>query len=315
MSTIKKAPQKSKASKKSFDIYQHITDLIVSKIEQGVAPWTKPRLTVDLGAGSCNRAINMVSKKPYEGINALILGCSPYDVPLFLTFKQAEDLGGKVRKGAKSLPVVFWQKRQTEKVSDTGKVTEENKFLLRYYNVFNVMETDLDYSAFITSKPAEAEPTEAQIIPSCEAIVQGYVGSPLLVHHDQNRMFYSPGRDIVNMPDQKRFEDPEEYYHVFFHELIHSTGHKCRLDREGFTSVAGFGSPDYSKEELIAELGASFLASVAGIDTPELVTNSAAYLKGWLSVLKADKKFLFTAAALASKATKYILGESYAEAA
>lgn len=316
MLTLKKSPKKTpkKAPKKPFDIYQTITDLICEQIAQGVAPWNKPRLTVDLGAGSQNRAINMVSKKPYEGINALILGCSPYNVPIFLTFNQAKDLGGTVRRGAKSLPVVFWQKLKTDK--DSGAEKAGAPFVLRYYSVFNVMETDLDYSAFLAPKPAEAEPTEAKKIPSCEAIIEGYAGRPLLVHHDQEQMFYSPGMDIVNMPDQARFdEEPARYYHVFFHELIHSTGHGSRLDREGIVGVAGFGSPTYSKEELTAELGAAFLSSVAGIDTPDLITNSAAYLENWLSVLKADKKFLFTAAASASKATKYILGESYAEAA
>ncbi len=315
MLTLKKSPKKTakKAPKKPFDIYQTITDLICEQIAQGVAPWNKPRLTVDLGAGSQNRAINMVSKKPYEGINALILGCNPYNVPIFLTFNQAKDLGGTVRKGARSLPVVFWQKLKTEK--DSGDQKERAPFVLKYYNVFNVVETDLDYSAFLAPKPVETEPTEAKIIPSCEAISEGYAGRPLLVHHDQERMFYSPSRDIVNMPNQERFKDPQEYYHVLFHELIHSTGHSSRLDREGFMQPVGFGSPSYSREELTAELGAAFLSSVAGIDTPELITNSAAYLKGWLGVLKTDKKFLFTAAASASKATKYILGETYAEAA
>lgn len=302
-----KSPKKPKPS---FDLFQTITDLICDQIAQGVAPWNKPRLTVNLGTGSHSRAINMVSKKPYEGINALILGCSPYNVPIFLTFNQAKGLGATVRKGARSLPVVFWQKLKTEKDSDKSGAP----FVLKYYNVFNVMETDLDYSAFLAPKPAEAEPTETKKIPSCETIVEGYAGRPLLVHHDQKRMFYRPSQDIINMPDQDRFEDPERYYHVLFHEMVHSTGHPSRLNREDIATVAGFGSPTYSREELTAELGAAFLASVAGIDTPELITNSAAYLAHWLEILQGDKKFIFDAAAKASRASKHILGETYAEA-
>ncbi len=305
---------KAKKNKKpSFDLFQTITDLICDQIAQGVAPWSKPRLTVNLGEGAHSRAVNMVSKKPYEGINALILGCSPYNLPLFVTFKQARDLGGSIRKGAKSLPVVYWQKKKVEKISESGKVKKEERFLLRYYNVFNVMETDLDYSAFIAPKPAEAVPTEARLIPSCERIVEGYADRPLLVHRDQQKMSYSIGMDVVNMPDQNRFQLAEEYYHIYFHELVHSTRHPKRLNRAG-GKINTFGGAEYSKEELTAELGASFLSAVAGIDTPELLTNSAAYLENWLSVFKGDKKFLFESAALASKATKYILGETYAEA-
>lgn len=305
-------PSKKTAAEKTC-IYQRITDLIVAKIESGVAPWRKPQIIVQVNGRQYGCAVNVLTGKPYEGINTLVLGCSPYDLPVFGTFKQIQSLGGTVRKGAKSLPVVFW-KKTTPKPDNEGEQQDKGGFILHYYNVFNVLETDLDASVFrVGTPPAPELLPETQKIPACEQIVAGFKNGPLLVHRDQKRMCYSPALDVVNMPDQARFKQPREYYYTLFHELVHATGHSTRLAR--FEDSAGFGSEKYSKEELVAELGAAFLSSVAGLESEDTLENSASYLKGWLRPLKEDKRFIFQASGHAKKAVRLILGEPPAQQA
>lgn len=306
-------PSEKNAAEKTC-IYQRITDLIVAKIESGVAPWRKPQIIVQVNGVRHGCAVNVLTGKPYEGINTLVLGCSPYDLPVFGTFRQIQSLGGTVRKGASSLPVIFWQKITPEPRKETGEPEEKGGFILQYYNVFNVLETDLNTSIFRVGTPPVSEILpETQKIPACERIVAGFRNGPLLVHRDQKRMCYSPALDVVNMPDQARFRQPVGYYYTLFHELVPATGHSTRLAR--FEDSAGFGSEKYSKEELVAELGAAFLSSVAGLESENTLENSASYLKGWLRPLKEDKRFIFQASGYARKAVRLILGEPPAQQA
>ena len=307
------ARNSKKTASVKTDIYQRITDLILEKLSGGVIPWRKPVSIAQVNGQTHFRPVNVETGKAYAGINALVLACSPYDLPVFGTFKQIQALGGMVKKGAKSLPVIYWQKT---KPKDAGQ-DEEKKggFILKYYNVFNILETDLDASVFrIGATQAPEVLPETRKIPACETIIEGYQNGPLLVHRDQTRMSYSILTDVVNMPDQVRFEHPEEYYHILFHELTHSTRHPSRLNR-GTGVPNAFGGADYSQEELTAELGAAFLASVAGISSESTIDGSAAYLKGWFSALKNDKMLLFKASGEAKKATEWILGEAPAQAA
>lgn len=297
-----------KAKKEGFDVYQMVTDIIIKRIEEGTPPWRMASMKVSFDEGvHYNRPVNFATRKPYEGVNTITLGCSPYEVPLFVTFKQAQSLGGTVRKGAKSLPVIYWQKSKYETTSNDGELKEKERFLLRYYNVFNVEDTDLDYSPYVVEKTNPE--SDSKKIESCENIIQGYADRPKRVFRDRTRMFYRKSEDIINMPPLSQFEDPRKFYCIYFHEMVHSTGHPRRLNREGVGN-SFFGSASYSKEELTAELGASYLAGIAGISTPDLTTNSAAYIKHWLEVLRNDKKFIFESSRLATKAVKYILGEA-----
>ena len=280
------------------DIYQKITNLFIEKIESGVNPWNKTWSTVGLAPQ------NYFNKTTYQGINLFLLGMTPYDVPFFCTFNQAKAKGGSIRKGAKSLPVVYWKmvESKTETVTRHNGTKEPKKnAFIKYYNVFNIR--DVEGIDFVLPEPTinANEP-----IAVCETLVANMPQAPAIRHSDKSGAYYVPMMDFVNMPGIEQFSTSADYYKVLFHELTHSTGHQSRLNREGVTNLCRYGSTNYSKEELVAELGASFLSTFTGIANAELLDNAAAYLKGWLKPLKEDKKFIFWAAKEAQKAVNFI---------
>jgi antirestriction protein ArdC len=242
-------------------------------------------------------------------MNVLLLSLGqPYQSPWWLTYKQAQELGGNVRKGERSSIVTFWKradaKRDEEGESGTDQAAPERRApILRYYQVFN-----LEQCEGIEAPPSpEFEPKAHERIAGCEAIVAGMPQRPTL-QRDPRQAYYAPTLDFVAIPDLSQFESAESYYATLFHELVHSTGHASRLNRTTLpTTLAPFGSPDYSKEELVAEFGAAFLCGHAGI-FPHVAENSAAYIDGWLRVLKQDKRLLPVAAAQAQRAADFILG-------
>lgn len=276
------------------DGYQVITDRIIELLEKGIVPWKKS------WNGSGNGPQNLISKKHYRGINSCLLHCSGFESPFFLTYNQAKQKGGQVRKGAKGFPVVFW--KFFDKMNDEGKKTGSIP-MVRYSTVFNIdqcdgIETPTDY----IKKEIDFNPIE-----KAESIVKGYIGKPE-IRHGEGRAYYSPSTDFVMMPHKETFYSEREYYGTLFHELTHSTGHKTRLNREGIQGVSGFGSQVYSKEELVAEFGATYLCSECAITNEDLEKQSASYIHGWLSKLKSDKKILIQASGMAVKATHKILG-------
>jgi antirestriction protein ArdC len=279
------------------DVYQVITDRIVSMLESGQIPWERSWSTL----GGAPRSF--VSKKAYRGINTWMLGCSHYDSPFWLTFNQAKAKGGKVRKGEKGTPVVFWKRWKTK-----DKQSGEEKIIpmLKMYYVFNANQVE-----GIEFPTPEARNPEAQPLETCETIVNGFATRPT-INKGFGRACYIPSADRVEMPHVVQFNSEEEYYSVLFHELIHSTGHKDRLNRfaqENNTNHS-FGSTSYAKEELVAEMGAAFLCGHAGIMN-RTVQNSAAYIQGWLKSLKNDKKLVVQAAGQAQKASDLILGVTW----
>jgi antirestriction protein ArdC len=270
-----------------------VTDAIIEKLEAGCIPWRKP------WNGSANAPRNLITKKPYRGINAFILGCSSFDSPWFATFKQIQEKGGNVKKGTKSIPVVFWSIKEVED-RETGD--DKNIPILRYYRVFS-----LDDVEGIAAPAMEEITREFNPIEEAELIVANMPQRPE-IKTGQAKAYYSPALDYVNMPKSELFHSDEEYYSTLFHELSHSTGHSSRLNRSTVTKSAHFGSGEYSKEELIAEMGASFLNAEAGIVSATL-DNSAAYIQGWISVLKSkdSRGLVIQAAAAAQKAADFIL--------
>jgi antirestriction protein ArdC len=276
-------------------VYDQITERIMAMLEQGSIPWHKP--------WSVKRGFpcNLVSKKPYRGINVFLLHAMHYESPFWLTFHQAQQLGGNVRKGEKACPVVFWKQLEIE---DKDSHEIEKVPMARFYYVFNVAQCDglnelPDPTAqAVTTKPAE--------------IVANMPQRPA-IKHGMAKAFYSPAGDFVGMPNPERFTSEDEMYSVLFHELTHSTGHESRLNRPTITEANGFGSEEYSKEELIAEMGAAFLCGQAGI-VERTLNNSAAYLQNWLEALKNDNKLIVQAAAQAQKAADFILGTKFDEA-
>lgn len=296
------------AKKARRDIYHEVTAQILALLEQGTVPWQNPIAQ----AGGGGWPINLQSNKPYRGINVFLLAAAGwakgYSSDYWLTFKQATEQGGQVGKGEKSSLVVFWKQYTTEDRETGDEVTIP---VLKHYNVFNVEQCEgiTPPDAYeLDSDAPRFEPLDA-----AEAIVRGYRQKPK-IRHGGLRAFYRPSIDEVLIPEPARFDTRENYYSTLFHECVHSTGHSQRLNRGLDTDTSPFGSADYSKEELVAEMGAAFLSACAGISPPTL-EQSAAYIGGWIQQLKGDKKFVVQAAGAAQKATDFILGTEFGDAA
>lgn len=292
------------------DVYSIVTDKVIRLLEAGTVPWRKP------WKGANHHPCNARTGSQYRGINPFLLqveaDCSGYGDHRWLTFKQAKDAGGNVRKGESSTLVIFWKWYET-----TDKTTDKEVRIpcLRYFRVFNVLQCDGLDEAKLKAEPDVYEPTRWESIESAQGLADGFLARSGLaerIDHGGNRACYRPVPDSLQMPDCDRFSEPSEYYSTLFHELTHATGHSSRLDRLDLTS---FGSSSYAKEELVAEMGAAFLCGFAGIDMPETLENSAAYLAGWLRCLRSDSRMIASAAAQAQKAADLIIGRTYEDAA
>jgi len=280
-------------------VYQIVTDRILAELAAGVIPWKKT------WSADGSLPMNLISKKEYRGTNLLLLP-SNYSSPFFLTYNQCKKLGGFVRKGENSYPVIFWKFfDKTDSVS--GEKTGGRIPMLRYYRVFNVEQCEnIDpkkIPVLVTDDMNEIEPLEY-----AEDIINAMPKKPE-IKHNESKAYYSPRLDYVNMPKKNLWaESTENYYAVLFHELTHSTGHVRRCNR-GIETNAGFGSVSYSKEELIAEMGSAFLCSITGILTDDVLKQSAAYIESWTNAIRNDNKLVVTASGKAQKAVDYILGK------
>lgn len=281
-----------------FNVYQAITDRIIKQLENGEIPWHKPWI------GSNNKgAFNRVSKKSYSLLNQLIL---KHDGE-YATYKQWSELGGMVRKGEKSEIVVFWKPCEVTETTKDGKTVTKTIPYLRYIPVFHISQVDGVNPLSIEDKTFVHKPIE-----EAEEIKCNYVEREnfKIMEVNSDRAFYSPSQDFIQIPSKEQYRDINEFYSTLFHEMIHSTGHASRLGRFDNTSkVAAFGSAEYSKEELIAEIGSAALMNLVGIETMATFMNSAAYIQNWLKVLKNDNKFIVSASSKAEKAVKYIIGD------
>jgi antirestriction protein ArdC len=279
-------------------VSQIITESILKQLEHGVAPWRKP--------WSSSTPRNLISKKPYRGLNVFLLATQGFGSPYWVTFNQTKQLGAHVRQGEKSTLVSFWKSSDYAKENrETGKTENKTSVLLRYYRLFNIEQCD-GLKALHGDDRKPVNP-----IKECESITNRMPNAPRIEQHSQ--AFYRPSADIVGIPSRNCFESPEAYYSTLFHELTHSTGHKSRLDRfEDISTDHQFGSESYSKEELVAEMGSAMLAGIAGISRATL-SNSASYLQAWISRLKSDSRLIISAASHAQKAADYILGKLQAE--
>lgn len=282
----------------SKSVYEMVTDRIINQLEQGIIPWQKPWTGVRSGA------YNRISKKSYSLLNQMLLKHEGE----YATFKQWESLGGHVRKGEKSEIVVFWKITPVEETKEDGTKEIKQIPLLRYYNVFHISQAE-----GVEPLPEE-ELNDIEPIEKAEAVLNDYwTREHIKVEHVKgNKAFYSPAFDMIQLPLFEQFTSSNEYYSTAFHESVHSTMKENRCnraeDRKG--KLVAFGSNEYSKEELVAEIGSANLLNILGIETTKSFRNSAAYIQNWLSVLKNDVKFIVSASSKAEKAVKYILGES-----
>lgn len=283
-----------------MDIYQQVTDRIIALIENGTVPWRK---CWSAGSGMPK---NLISKKEYRGINVFILASSSYSSPYWLTYRQATELGGFVKKGEKSTPVIFWKMLDKHDQDDDTKATGRIP-MLRQYHLFSAEQCE---NIPIPPDPEETVNTFSPI-EKCDQIIAGYKNRPD-IHYGGARAFYRVSEDRVQMPHEHTFNTSEDFYQVLLHELSHSTGHKSRLARKEVVERNEFGSDDYSSEEICADLSASMLCAVAGISN-QTIEMSASYINGWLSVLRQDKKAIIMAAARAQASADHILGRTFKE--
>ena len=283
-----------------MSVYTMITDRIIALLEQGTLPWRKP------WSGWEFAPTNAATKKPYRGINPFILtSFADYDSPYWLTYRQADKLGGHVRSGERSLPVVFWTGWRKE--GDGGET--EVIPVARYYNVFNVRQCRGLPVFPIPS--VERHPFER--IEAAQTIIDGMPAHRPAIKHGHGHAAYRPGTDAIAMPNPERFDIPSRYYSTLFHEIGHATGHASRLARKAITDPTHFGSDPYAQEELVAEMCATFLCGHAGIEAATL-NNSAAYLAGWICSLRGNPRMAVIAAAQAQKAADWVLQRTFASA-
>jgi antirestriction protein ArdC len=278
------------------NVYEIVTEKIIAQLESGVVPWSKP--------WTAQPPVNLVSQREYRGLNTFLLGSQGYGSRYWLTFNQANKLGGHVKKGEKSSLVIFWNIGEEKLNAKTGKLSKP--ILLRYYSVFNLTQTE----GIAEKLGLDKQTPVVASIEDCERIVAAMPNPPK--REQSAKPWYKPSNDSVGMPARELFSTSEGFYSTLFHELVHSTGHSSRIGREGIEQLNTFGSELYSREELIAEMGAAMLCGVTGI-APAVIENSAAYLRSWIGVLKGDSKLLVQAASAAQKAADYIRGISPAE--
>lgn len=282
------------------DVYARVTDKIVADLERGVRPWLQP-WNAEHMAGRISRPLR-ANGQAYNGINVIALWMESvakgYSCPIWITYRQAQELKGQVRKGERGSPVVYADRFKRTEQSDTGEAIETEIPFMKGYTVFNCEQIDgLPAHFYATATPPAAAPER---IASAEAFA---AGTGAKISHGGNRAFYAAAPDYVQMPPFECFRDAESYYATLLHELTHWTKHETRLDRD--FGRKRWGDAGYAAEELVAELGAAFLCADLGI-TPDVREDHASYLASWLEILKADKRAIFTAAAHAQRAADYL---------
>lgn len=290
-----------------FDIYEEVTNRIIQQLTQGIIPWRKPwrmsGVSIKGEADLRKLAFNRVTKTAYSALNQMLLSRAGE----YASFKQWQDLGGKVKKGAKAEIVVFW-KWLEGKTKDTD--TDEEKLVkipyLRYYQVFHIQDVDGVEPLKFEEVKAPDETTFAPEVQAEELINEYCEREEIEIRFGGNSAFYAPRLDYIQLPERFQFgKKAGEFYSTAFHEIVHSTGHEERLDR--LNSCSGFGSESYSKEELVAEIGAAGLLNLLNIETESTFTNSVAYIQSWIKALRNDTKMIVQASSKAEKAVRYII--------
>jgi antirestriction protein ArdC len=284
------------------DVYQRITNRIVAELEQGVRPWFKP-WNAEHAAGRITRPLRH-NGQPYSGINVLMLWSEAvakgYAAPIWMTFKQAQELGAYVRKGEHGSLVVYADRITRTETDDTGQDVERQIPFMKGYTVFNVEQID--------GLPAHYHAKAAPVLDPVQRIEHAeefFAATRADIRHGGNMAFYAIGSDHVQMPPFESFRDAESYYQTLGHETVHWTRHEKRLARD--FGRKRFGDEGYAIEELVAELGSAFLCADLGL-TPAPRADHAAYIASWLKVLKDDKRAIFTAASHAQRAADFLNG-------
>ena len=277
------------------NVYQIVTDRIIEQMNQGIIPWQKP------WHGVAGGAVSYETQKPYSFLNQFLLGRDGE----WLTFNQVKKAGGSVKKGAKAGIVTFFKSYDKVQENEDGTTETKKSFVLQYYHVFHIEDCD----GVQSKRKDNFTPVEHQPIETAEKVVKEYVDREdtlTLQITPSNRAYFAPASDSVVVPCMSQYDDIEEFYSTLFHELVHSTGIKKRCDR-GLEKTAS-KSDEYSREELVAEMGSAMMCNILGIDSEKAFKNSVAYIQSWLRALRNDNKMIVWAASRAEKAVKYIQG-------
>jgi antirestriction protein ArdC len=286
-----------------ISVYEQVTDRIVAFIEsKKELPWRMPWAVIDSELAPSN----YLSKKPYKGINMLLTGMRGYTCPYWVTYRQAINLKGRVKKDEKGTPVVYWStfEKSTEDIDETKETSSRRIGFYKAYTVFNLEQCEgIEWTNPIPLKDKEFNPIE---------LAEKTIGKmPKRPHIRYGGIVsaYSPIEDAIRMPLKQTFISEELYYSTLLHELAHSTGHDCRLGRfKAENEDFHFGSASYSKEELVAEMTASFVMNELEIENQLSNSNSEAYIANWLKVLKGNSKLVIHAASKAVPAANFIMG-------
>lgn len=283
----------------SDQVYENVTNRIIKALEGGVVPWKKPWVSI---------SPRNVNGRPYTGVNRLLLNLPGYQYPFFLTMRQANELGGYVKRGEKAHIAVFWKIIKAKTKDDDGKEVVKSIPYIRHYSIFNILQTSIPLSAVkgFDQIRSEQESECREPVQRAKELLEACKDVPE-IRFNAERACYIPAQDVIYLPYQNLFKSDEEFFATEFHELIHATGHSKRLNRKGIQEV-NFGSETYSKEELVAEIGSCYISNMCGLTTT--FDNSAAYIQGWLKVLKNDPKMIVNAAGHAEKAVNFLLGHN-----
>ncbi|PVZ80634.1 DNA primase [Serratia sp. S1B] len=328
--TTKHTKQKATSRRQDkVDLFQVVTNKIIAALEKGTSPWRKPWKTVAGGHASSMSGLpaNALTGRVYSGINVLLLWIDAAEKGFtshrWLTFKQAQDAGGNVRKGEKSTLVTLFKPFERKETDEQGKpmfdeqgnaVVSQRNFMTSFH-LFNVEQCEnLPEKLLVPFKGEAAERPESEEFERLQRAEQVIACSGVPVMHQyQDQAFYSSGIDRITMPEAHLFNRPADYYSTLLHELVHSTGHVSRLAREGITSSARrFGDPVYAFEELVAEIGSAFLCAELGIQGD---VQHESYIASWLKALKEDKRAIFQASRFAREAFEYLILREQALAA
>jgi antirestriction protein ArdC len=282
------------------DIYTRVTASIIAELEKGVRPWHKP-WNAEHAAGRITRPLRF-NGQPYKGVNVLMLWMAAelqgFAAPIWMTFNQARELGGHVKKGEKGSLVVYADRLHKTETGDDGEEVERDIYFMKGYTVFNVDQTEGLPAHFYATAAPQLDPVQR-----IEAADLFFANTEADIRHGGNSAYYAAEADYVQMPPFVAFRDTESYCATLAHELTHWTKHPKRLDRE--FGRKKFGDEGYAREELVAEIGAAFLCCDLGL-AAEPREDHAAYLDHWLKVLKEDKRAIFQAAAHAQKAADFL---------
>lgn len=306
---MQETSQTSSVSQKTVDFYRVITKKIIKHLQQGHIPWRRTLMHPYVGF-----AKNYYSGHKYRGINWLLLNLmSKHDIPYYLTWNQVKRLGGNVLRGTKSDEVFFFNSYYKNKAGDIISVVQAQQLeakhievqricYLKKHNLFNISCT----SGINWQAPEEIH--KKDIITHCDLILDAMKEKPALKHQEEFDAYYNPVLDQIVLPQFRDFNDPETYYVLLFHNLIHWTGHIKRLGRPGVMDTTLGKKTLYIEENLIAEIGACMLTAIVGIEQLTQLEQGSDYVTSWLQALEEDKRFIFRVASRAQQAVDFILG-------